>query len=321
MNLTMSHGDSTTLQNSSKAIASRFTTLADSDTNFGPKLARTMRLLADAQVAMYLVDVKGLPTVGLTAADQVTGSHSIPTTEVISSRNDQVTENSFSRDYMNNLAEATGGRAFTGTNDLSWAIDKSMEDGAHYYTLAYVPTNSKDDGLYRSIQVTTLESGVKLAYRRGYFATAETATSSDESAKLLLAALQPGMPAATSIVMKAQVLPPDTSRRTIKLNYAVDPNDVKFQETAEQAKHIVLDFLAVAWDSDGKVAASVSDTLDATLKPDFNMAAIKGGIPAQQELTLKPGKYLLSLGVIDRNTRAMGTIWAPLAVPALPQTN
>ena len=321
MDLTMNHGDSMTLQNSSKAIASRFTTLADSNTNFGPKLARTIRLLADAQVAVYMVDVKGLPTVGLTAADQVTGSHSIPTTEVISSRNEQVTENWFARDNMNNLAEATGGRAFTGTNDLSWAIDKSMEDGSHYYTLAYVPTNHKDDGLYRSIQVTTPENGVKLAYRRGYFATAESATSSDESAKLLLAALQPGMPAATSVVIRAQVVAPDAARKTTQINYAVDPNNVKFQETPEQAKHIVLDFLAVAWDSDGKVAASVSDTLDATLKPDFNMAAIKGGIPAQQELTLKPGKYLLSLGVMDRNTRAMGTIWAPLTVPAPSQTN
>jgi hypothetical protein len=131
----------------------------------------------------------------------------------------------------------------------------------------------------------------------------------------LLAALQPGMPAATSIVMKAQVLAPGASGKTTQINYAVDPNDVKFQETPDEAKHITLDFMAGAWDSDGKVAASVSDTLDATLKPDFNMAAIKGGIPAQQELKLKPGRYLLSLGVMDRNTRAMGTMWAPMVVP------
>ena len=98
MDLTMNHGDSMTLQNSSKAIASRFSTLADSDTNFGPKLARTMRLLGDAQVAVYLVDVKGLPTMGMTAADQVTGEYSTPAQEVMASRNQQVVENSFARD-------------------------------------------------------------------------------------------------------------------------------------------------------------------------------------------------------------------------------
>ena len=38
--------------------------------------------------------------------------------------------------------------------------------------------------------------------------------------------------------------------------------------------------LAVAWDKEGRVAASVSDTVDATLKPDFKMASLKGGIPA-----------------------------------------
>ena len=250
----MNHGDSITLQNSSKAIASRFTTLADSDTNFGPKLARTMRLLGDAQVAVYLVDVKGLPTMGMTAADQVTGEYSTPAQEVMASRNQQVVENSFARDYMNNLAEATGGHAFTGSNDLSWAIDKSMEDGSHYYTLAYVPTNGENDGLYRGIHVTMPDSALKLAYRRGYFATEEPETSSDESAKLLLAAMPPGMPPATAILMKAQVLPPDGSRKATQINYAVEPNSVQFKGTPDQAKHITLDFLAVAWNSEGRVA-------------------------------------------------------------------
>ncbi len=318
IDLTMNHGDSMTLQNSSKAIASRFTTLADSDTNFGPKLARTMRLLEDAQVAVYLIDVKGLPTVGLTAADQVTGSHSISMTEVTSSRNDQVTENSFSRDNMNNLAEATGGRAFTGTNDLSWAINASMEEGAHYYTLAYVPSNTKNDGLYRKIKVNTQKSGLQLAYRRGYFATQDSTTSGDESAKLLMAALPPGMPPATAVLMEAHVLPPGASRLTTQINYAIEPNSVQFKETPDQGKHFTLDFMAIAWDSDGRVATSVSDTLDATLKPEFNMATLKSGIPAQQELNLKPGKYVLSLGVIDRNTRAIGTMWVPITVPETP---
>lgn len=309
MDLTKYHSDGMTLQNLSQG-------LSDSGTNLGPKVARTMRLLADAQVAVYLVDVKGLPTVGLTAADLTDGV--VDKSQMVrDARNQQVMSNWYARDTMNNLAEATGGRAFTGSNDLSWGIDKSMEDGAHYYTLAYVPTNKKSDGLYRDIHVTTNDSSLKLAYRRGYFATEERATTSDESAKLLLAAMPPGMPPATSVLMKAQVLPPDASRKATQINYAVEPNSVQFKETPDQAKQITLDFLAVAWDSEGRVAASVSDTLDATLKPDFNMASIKGGIPAQQELELKPGKYVLSLGVMDRNTRAMGTMWVAVTVPGI----
>jgi VWFA-related protein len=315
MDLTMYHGDSMTLQNFSRSIAQSFTTLADSGTNFGPRLARTMRLLADAQVSAYLVDVKGLATVGLTAADQVAGGRDVATPEVINTRNEQVTGNWFGRDTMNNLAEATGGHAFTGTNDLSWAIDKSMEEGAHYYTLAYVPTDTKNDGLYRSIQVSTPMSGLQLAYRRGYFATEESETSNEEAARLIMAALRPGMPQATSILMKVQLLPPDGTRKTTQINYAVEPNDVKFQETPDQAKHIALDFMAIAWDDNGEVAASASDALAASLKPNFNMASIKGGIPAQQELNLKPGKYLLSLGVVDRTTRAMGTMSVPVTIP------
>ena len=73
--------------------------------------------------------------------------------------------------------------------------------------------------------------------------------------------------------------------------------------------------MAVAWDNQGRVSTSASDTLNPTLKPEFNMASLNEGIPGQQELALKPGSYVLSLGVMDRNSRRVGTIWMPLIVP------
>ena len=136
IDLTTQHGDSMTLQNFSQSVSQSFSTMADSGSNLGPKLARTMRLLADSQVSVYLVDVQGLPTVGLTAADQAVGAGDNSTQVVRDSRSQQVTANWSSRDTINSLAEATGARTFTGTNDLSRANNASMEEGAHYYTLA-----------------------------------------------------------------------------------------------------------------------------------------------------------------------------------------
>jgi len=156
---------------------------------------------------------------------------------------------------------------------------------------------------------------LELTYRRGYFATDNLAPTGDEAAKLLNAALQPGMPPATAALMRAQVLEPDAARKTTRIAYAVETGDVQLVGTPDRFKHFTLDFMAIAWDSNGRVAASASDTLSPTLKPEFNMASLNAGVPANQELALKPGKYVLSLGVMDRNTRKVGTVWASLTVP------
>lgn len=279
------------------------------------EVARTASILADCQIAIYPVDVKGLPTVGLTAEDVAQGAGDVSSTIVRDAHQEQTLGIWNSRDSMKNLASETGGRAFYGSNDLSTAIDESMVEGSHYYTMAYVPTNQKSDGLYRNIKVTTERTGLELAYRRGYFATDDPAPTGDEAAKLLVAALQPGMPPATSILMKVRVQPPDASHKTTRIDYAVQTDDIQIQETPDQVKHFTLDFMVVAWDSQGRVSTSASDTLNPTLKPGFDIASLSGGVPGQQELMLKPGNYVLSLAVMDRNTRKVGTLWVPLTVP------
>lgn len=280
-------------------------------------VARAASVLADSQIAIYPVDVKGLPTVGLTAEDIAVGAGGDSTSVVPGAQKSQTISNWDSRSSMTNLAQETGGRAFSGTNDLSTAIDESMVEGSHYYTLAYAPTNTKSDGLYRKIQITSERSGLELAYRRGYFATSDPAPSGDEAAKLLVAALQPGMPPATSLLMKVRVQAPDASHKTTLINYAVQTEDVQIQETPDHLRHLTLDFMAVAWDNQGRVSTSASDTLNPTLKAEFDMASLSAGVPGQQELMLKPGNYVLSLGVMDRNTRKVGTLWVPLTVPEM----
>ncbi len=278
-------------------------------------VARAASVLADSQIAIYPVDVKGLPTVGLTAEDIAVGAGGDSTSVVAGAGKAQTISNWDSRNSMNNLAHETGGRAFFGSNDLATEIGESIEQGLRYYTLAYAPTNNKSDGLYRNIKVVSERSGLELAYRRGYFATDDPKPTGDEAAKLLVAALQPGMPPATSILMKVRVQPPDASHKTTRIDYAVQTDDVQIQETPDHFKHLTLDFMAVAWDNQGRVSTSASDTLSPALKPEFDIASLNAGVPGQQELTLKPGNYVLSLGVMDRNTRKLGTVWVPLNIP------
>ncbi|HEY2858767.1 MAG TPA: hypothetical protein VGJ21_10155, partial [Terracidiphilus sp.] len=67
------------------------------------------------------------------------------------------------------IAEATGGRAYYSTNDVTGALDDATEVDANYYSLTYSPTNKNDDGKRRSIRLKLDEKGYHLAYRRFYF--------------------------------------------------------------------------------------------------------------------------------------------------------
>ncbi|HKD62064.1 MAG TPA: hypothetical protein VKB47_16500 [Terracidiphilus sp.] len=57
-----------------------------------------------------------------------------------------------------------------GTNDLGKAIAHAIDNGSHFYTLSYAPSNQKMDGQFRSIEVSIPEVKYTLAYRKGYYA-------------------------------------------------------------------------------------------------------------------------------------------------------
>jgi len=79
---------------------------------------------------------------------------------------------SLADDYMvqNDVATATGGRAFLSDNDLTAALDEATENGANYYSLSYAPTNPNYNGSLRNVRITLARPKCKLQYRRSYYA-------------------------------------------------------------------------------------------------------------------------------------------------------
>ena len=52
---------------------------------------------------------------------------------------------------MDEIARQTGGHAFYNNNDVSGAINESLNEGNNYYTLAYSPADKNWNGKYRKI--------------------------------------------------------------------------------------------------------------------------------------------------------------------------
>ena len=118
--------------------------------------------LARGQIAVYPVDVRGAAVTGASASN-------------IGGISQASSENS--ADYALNarhmteqeIADATGGRAIYGTNDLATALAEATETGGHYYTLTYSPSNQNYNGKLRHIHVELAKRGYHLAYRRSYY--------------------------------------------------------------------------------------------------------------------------------------------------------
>jgi VWFA-related protein len=146
-------------------------------TSFIDDFAKTTDVLTLSRIAVYPIDSRGLQTdPGFSAANSRGGAGSIGRFE---------TRQFYQHGDLDDVAEATGGRAFYNTNGLKEAIAEVVDTGSNYYTFSYAPSNHTWDGGYRKLQVKLAQQGLRLEYRRGYFARNDEAAESRHEADLL----------------------------------------------------------------------------------------------------------------------------------------
>jgi len=73
---------------------------------------------------------------------------------------------------LQRIADATGGRAFFPfqIRDVSDAFTSIQDELRSQYAMAYKPADFVADGRFRTIEITTLEKGLKVRTRKGYYA-------------------------------------------------------------------------------------------------------------------------------------------------------
>ena len=294
--------------------------------------ANTARVIADAQIAVYPISAIGLETGGVgvevsglaTAAlsDGTPAGAAYGTGNVNHTLGDtlgsQFTNRSNVRGAMNEIAYQTGGQAVFGSNDLSGALRRSIEDGSNYYTIAYRPQNHDWNGKFRKIKVEMADSSYSISYRRGYFANPDQMTNED-TAQALNVALQPGTPQSTLLLLKGKIDLPDATHPETFVETTVDPVGVEFTTDAAGHRHAKLLVLLVALNDSANQPDSppqTSGVIRLDLDPAAYAATLKDGIRFQQKLALKPGRYRLRLGVSDMNSNRLGTLDMPVQIAA-----
>jgi VWFA-related protein len=289
---------------------------------------QTSNMLTAAQVAIYPVSAHGLA-----------GDPTFEVTDMLGNTRESMLYNqSTSQIAMEAIARDTGGRAFYNTNGLDAAMAKAIDEGSHYYTLAYAPVYAKIDGKYRRIEVRIPHGGYKLSYRRGYYAEKpDTGQNSEDTANdPLLPLVGFGMPNFDQITYQIQANPirpqpaPDARRAGLNTEmkgpftrYGVDVVvsllDFAFKTTPDGVRHGRIEAMLIAYDHNGRIINILKRKSRLALEPAVYAELQKNGLPFHLEIDVPPGDIYLRTGIYDLGSGHAGTLGFPLsAVQAIP---
>lgn len=275
------------------------------------EIRQTADLLTADQVAVYPISATGITGEELTNSD----NYGRPVREENSELPQQIA--------METLAQETGGKSFYNTNDLSIAMKEAIAIGSHYYTLTYTPSNIKKDGKFRRIEVKGLSGSYKLAYRHGYYTEgleSERIVGRDAASDPLLPFMTFGMPDFAEILYKVRVAAvesnggagPTKSQVRYGVDFAIAPQDVKLETSAEGARSGSIEVAVIAYNDEGKALNAVSKRVPIHLQPDIFAALQRVGFQLHEEIDLPSGGTFLETGIYDLMAHHAGTLEIPV---------
>jgi hypothetical protein len=274
--------------------------------SYGDLLRQTSSTLSASQVALYPIDVRGLTSGSL-------GNASLPIGQPPD--NVQAVANIEARHIgMDDIAQQTGGHAYYNTNDLKFAMQRSLQNGSSYYTVAYVPPSAADSKYHR-IRIRLVPQGLKAEHRNGYFAM-PIQHPINPAATEFTDAVQPATPVSNRLLLKAHLQLPNREHPNTRVDCTISATNLSFVDQPNGRKFVRLHLLTVAWDKYLSSAATVSNTVELGFSPEQYARMLREGVTTHQELRLTPGKYDLRIAVMDDGNSRIGSLEIPIEIAA-----
>lgn len=296
---------------------------------FNYEVIESLRSLTDqanrAGVVIYGVDPRGLPTLSLTAADNVSGMSA----ERVMAQMQQRREDHFdSQVGIRYLAEQTGGFYITNNNDINWGLNRVLEDQDGYYLIGYTPDRSTFDEktgrrLFHRIRVRVNRPGLRVRSRTGFYGV------SDEGPRPVYRREDQMLASITSPFSSGDVrlrLTPVFGYVPQKGSFVysmvhIDGRDLTFSpdispEREEGWYKTVLDVLVLTFGDNGAITdqSSVTYTIR-TRGKEYESARQNGLIYNVAHLVKKPGAYQLRVAVRDTATEKVGSASQFIEIP------
>jgi hypothetical protein len=246
------------------------------------------------------------------------------------------------------IAEATGGVAYSNTNDMATATLKALDNGANYYSIAYTPPNQKYNGAYHRIEVKMDRPGVSLVFRKGYYADDLAKQKMPPGLTLSLAPppayggnmkapMSRGLPTSEQILFNVGIEPSNVPAKPgdppvlgtldeklkgkhltrFGFQYVVPMQQIAFANGPDKTHKASLDFDIAVYDSNDKLLTGLSQIVKAALKDETYLQDVRNKEPMRlfQQIDLPPGQLFVRVGVLDHTTNKVGTLELALKVP------
>ena len=281
-----------------------------SDTT-GPYAEAAARALNRANIAIYPVDATGLE--GNAAMDPSNGfdykcmdckpEAPGPKSGMFAREETFATER--------NMAHATGGEAFIGSNDVAGAVKQAFDDGRYAYTIAFYPNHGDWKGEYRKVKIQVKDGGWKLRYRTGYLADPE---HTDNETKVM-AALQDAAASpldATNLGMIVSRKPGEAGDRKIEVHVGLDPRQLLL-EHANQKWSGTVTLYFVQKDGHGATVAAESQKVGLNLEEKQYEYLSQAGLVLGRHVKIDEKAVELRVLVRDNNSQALGSVAVPVA--------
>ncbi len=266
-----------------------------------------------ANVAIYTMDARGLeaqPPGGSAQTASLRGTAMYSGNAVQSS----LDKNFASQETLTTLAGDTGGKAFLDTNDLGQVFDRVQRDTSVYYVLGFKSNNPLRDGRFRRIEVKVNRPGLKLEFRKGYYAPKDfrhfTAEDKDKQMQDELASELPSTDVA--VYMAAAYFRLEENKFYTPVSLVVPGSQIPFTKGGDKDK-ASLDVIGEVLDELKRPVGSVRETVKLSL--DASQEVKRKNVQYTTGFVLGVGKYHFKFVVRENESGRLGSFETDFVVP------
>jgi len=268
-----------------------------------------------ANLAIYTMDIRGLQALvpGGEAQNASLRGTSPYSGKSVSSAFDS---NATTQETLVTLAGDTGGKAFLDSNDFGKVFSGVQADTSLYYLLGYHSSNAARDGHFRRITVRINRPGLKIDFRRGYYAPADFKHSTrDDRERQLDEELASDLSTTDlPVYLSASYFRLADRKFYVPVSVVVPGSQIPFTRNNDQDK-ATLDVLGIVTDTEKRPVGQIRDTVK--LSVNTNQVVQRKNVQYNSGFVLPPGNYHVKFVVRENQSGRLGSFETDLKVPDL----
>ncbi len=284
-------------------------------------LRKLVDLANRSSVVVYTMDARGLQTLGIDAADDVSNLSAAEISEKISDRRNKLFDTQEGLVY---LARETGGFPIVNNNDLSSGIGKMLEDQS-YYLIGYQPDGDVFDPnkrRFNKLEIKVKRPNIKVRYRSGFFGISEEEIQkpvNQTPAQRITDALTSPFGVGEIALNLNTVFKADSESNTALSSFLhINAKDLKFADEPNGNKKATFDILAVSFGDNGAVIDQIGKTYVVNIPKENYETYLKEGFVYFFTFPIKkPGAYQMRVAIRDHASEKIGSASQFVEVPKI----